>query len=372
MFNRCLSTKYSTAIQLMSQNHEKNSGIQFFLKRWILAFVVLIGFGWGSQAHSQSSATWRVACNGAAHTDCLGKAWAADENFLNGSTFSTTSAITGALPCSTDQVLYQYERYGNGATPVTYVFDVPAGSYQVTLKFAEIYFTAVGDRVFNVSIAGTQVLTNFDIFAASGGENIAIDEVFSNIAPSGGAITILLGPASVNNGKCDAIQIVAQPTNTATNTATVTSTNTATKTATVTSTNTVTKTATNTATVTSTNTVTNSATNTPTVTSTNTVTNTSTNTATVTSTNTATNTATVTSTNTATNSATNTATVTSTNTVTKTATNTATVTSTNTVTNSATNTATVTSTNTATNSATHTATVTSTNTATNSATNTAT
>ena len=39
------------------------------------------------------------------------------------------------------------------------------------LHFAETYWTAAGNRVFNTSINGTQVLTGFDIFATVGAAN---------------------------------------------------------------------------------------------------------------------------------------------------------------------------------------------------------
>ena len=60
----------------------------------------------------------------------------------------------------------------------------PAGSYTVRLDFAEIYWTAAGQRLFNVSINGQQVLTNFDIFATAGGKDIAIAETFTATANS--------------------------------------------------------------------------------------------------------------------------------------------------------------------------------------------
>ena len=46
--------------------------------------------------------------------------------------------------------------------------------HTVRLHFAETYFSTSGSRVFNVSINGTRVLTNFDIVAASGGKDVAI------------------------------------------------------------------------------------------------------------------------------------------------------------------------------------------------------
>jgi hypothetical protein len=149
---------------------------------------------------------WRVVAGGPAYTDCQGNVWAADENYVGGTAATSTDTITGALPCSTNSALYQDQRYG----AFSYVFNVPAGSYQVDLKFAETYFTAAGDREFNVSVNGNTVLTNFDIFAAAGGANIAVDRMFNNIASTGGAITITFGPAAVNNALVSAIQIVPQ------------------------------------------------------------------------------------------------------------------------------------------------------------------
>ncbi len=225
------------------------------------------------------SSTWRVNAGGPQYTDSQGNVWSADENYTGGTAAVTTSAIAGALPGAGDQALYQSQRWGN---PFSYVFNVPAGSYQVTLKFAETYWTAAGDRVFNVSINGNTVLTNFDIYKTAGGQNIALDEVFNNIAPSGGAISIQFGPASADNAMVDAIQIIPMP-STSTPTPTVTNTLTWTKTATPT------WTASSTPTLTSTNTRTSSPTPSfttipPTATSTLTASSTRTNTGTPTTT----------------------------------------------------------------------------------------
>jgi hypothetical protein len=65
----------------------------------------------------------------------------------------------------------------------------PNGSYNVVLEFAEIYFTSVGHRIFNVSINATQVLTSFDIVAAARGPLTAIDKTFA-VDVTGGRITI--------------------------------------------------------------------------------------------------------------------------------------------------------------------------------------
>src|SRR6202011_6137559 len=101
-----------------------------------------------------------VHAGGVQYTDMLGQVWSADNSFTGGSEASTTSTIQN----TSDPALYQTERYGQ----FTYNFAVPNGNYTVLLKFAEIYWTQAGQRIFNVSINGNPVLTNFDILATAG------------------------------------------------------------------------------------------------------------------------------------------------------------------------------------------------------------
>lgn len=82
-----------------------------------------------------------------------------------------------------------------------------AGTCTVTLQFAEIYWTAAGQRQFNVIINGNQVLTNFDIFANAGGENIAIAESFTTTANSSGQIVIQFTNGAADNAKISGIEV---------------------------------------------------------------------------------------------------------------------------------------------------------------------
>ncbi len=119
----------------------------------------------------------RVNAGGTAFTDSLGHLWSADTGFTGGSTGSVPAGT--AIAATVDDTLYQSERYGSS---FTYSFTVPAGSYQVTMKFAETFFTngsSSGQRTFNVVINGTTVLTNFDVKATAGGANIALDRLFA-------------------------------------------------------------------------------------------------------------------------------------------------------------------------------------------------
>jgi hypothetical protein len=144
----------------------------------------------------------RVNAGGAGYTDPQGQVWAADFGFNGGFTYSTTSSISN----STTPVLYQTERWNS--TPLQYQFPVPNGNYSVNLKFAEIYFTQTGQRVFNAAINGTSVLTNFDVVASAGGPNLAVDKAFP-VTVTNGQITILLTPV-VQNPAINAIEITAQ------------------------------------------------------------------------------------------------------------------------------------------------------------------
>ncbi|MGA2651526.1 MAG: malectin domain-containing carbohydrate-binding protein [Terracidiphilus sp.] len=115
----------------------------------------------------------------------------ADEDYgTAGTTYSVTTPIV--IPASvTDaapEAVYQDARQG----AVTYTIPgLTAGTiYIVRLHFAELYFTAAGSRVFDVSINGAAVLTNFDIVAASGAQYTAMVEQFTTTPNSGGDIVI--------------------------------------------------------------------------------------------------------------------------------------------------------------------------------------
>ncbi len=129
----------------------------------------------------------------------------ADEDFTGGATSDTTHAITTTgLTNPAPQSVYQHNRYGN----FTYTIPglTPGGSYTVRLHFAEEYWTTAGSRIFNVLINGTQVLTNFDIFATAGGEYIAVIEPFTATASSTGTITIQF-VAVKDNAQVNGIEI---------------------------------------------------------------------------------------------------------------------------------------------------------------------
>jgi hypothetical protein len=142
-----------------------------------------------------------VNAGGATYTDTQSNTWSADCCNSGGNAFSTTSPIAG----TSDQPLYQSLRWGT--SPFTYTFsNLASGSYQVTLKFAEIAGLGPGQRQFNVAINGSQVLTNFDV-AAQVGQNTALDKTFT-ASSSNGKITITFSSGAADYPIVSAIQIV--------------------------------------------------------------------------------------------------------------------------------------------------------------------
>jgi beta-glucanase (GH16 family) len=134
----------------------------------------------------------------------------ADAAFSGGTQASPSSAAidTSGLLAPAPQAVYQTERYGN----FTYTFTglIPGANYKVRLHFAEFYWTATGQRRFNVSINGTQVLANFDIVAATGAQNKAIIKEFNLPANASGQMVIQYVTV-VDNAKSSGIELLLPP-----------------------------------------------------------------------------------------------------------------------------------------------------------------
>jgi len=116
--------------------------------------------------------------------------FAADGSFSGGNTFSTTKTIDTSqvgVPAP-PQSVFQTERFGE----FTYTLSgFTAGrAATVTLFFEESFWTAAGQRTFNVGINGGTVLTAFDIFRAAGGANRGIARTFNTTANASGQVVI--------------------------------------------------------------------------------------------------------------------------------------------------------------------------------------
>ncbi len=131
----------------------------------------------------------------------------ADTDSAGGATAATSHAIdTSGVTNPAPMAVYQSNRYGN------FTYTIPGltanASYTVRLHFAEEYWTAAGQRVFNVSLNGQQVLTNFDILGTAGAANKAVVEQFTSTADSTGKITLQFTTVK-DNAQVNGIEILS-------------------------------------------------------------------------------------------------------------------------------------------------------------------
>jgi hypothetical protein len=128
---------------------------------------------------------------GTAYTDGNGYTWRADQAYTSGGwgysggqVYTTNTGTNG----TDDDALYQSQRYwqGNGA----YRFTVPNGTYNVHLRFAEIYqWTARGERVFDIRMENTIVRSGIDVVATVG-LNAPLDITISGVSVTDGILDI--------------------------------------------------------------------------------------------------------------------------------------------------------------------------------------
>jgi hypothetical protein len=142
--------------------------------------------------------------------DCSGDLWLHDTiysfgafGYSNGANGFLGNSISGI--CASAQPLYQRERYSTSGGGFSYQFDCPAGVYETTLLESETYWSAAGQRVFNVFIQGRQVLTNLDIYVAAGGKNLPLTLVFTN-AVTNSQLQVLFVPV-VDNARVSGVQV---------------------------------------------------------------------------------------------------------------------------------------------------------------------
>ncbi|WP_319406007.1 malectin domain-containing carbohydrate-binding protein [uncultured Desulfosarcina sp.] len=170
---------------------------------FFIGMVILLS---GINIHS-AVADIRVNAGGGAYTDGSGNIWSADSGFNTGLTASTANPISG----TTDDVLYQTERYDKAVSPeLEYRFTVPNGDYLVRLYFTELFSGAggVGLRVFDVLIENQLVIDNLDIFSEVGLYAALIKSIPVTVAD--GQLNILFQHIMDENPKISAIEVVSQ------------------------------------------------------------------------------------------------------------------------------------------------------------------
>lgn len=132
----------------------------------------------------------------------------ADTDFVGGGAGqSTTHAIDTSLISGKVAPQGVWQSNHDGVTTYTIPGFIKNSAHTVQLDFAEVYFNAVGQRVFNVAINGTTVLPNFDIVQAAGAEYMAVARSFPATANSSGQIVISLTNGTANQPEISGLEI---------------------------------------------------------------------------------------------------------------------------------------------------------------------
>ena len=92
------------------------------------------------------SVVFAANSGGSQYTDASGVTYRADANYTGGNAGTMGVAIGN----TTDDALYQAERWGASS----YSIPLANGNYDLTLKFAETYWSTAGSRVFDVVVGG--------------------------------------------------------------------------------------------------------------------------------------------------------------------------------------------------------------------------
>ena len=172
---------------------------------------------------SAGEVVYTVNAGGSEYTAGDGTTYAADptDALVGSSQTFSTSSWAGSPPeiaDTDDDPLYRTERYGTD-----FGYEIPVqsnGTYEVTLKFAEIYqgtppdsdtdADQTGQRVFDVTTEGQTVLDDYDVYAETGDSLTAVDETYT-VEVTDGTLNVgfdATGDDAADNAKISAIEVV--------------------------------------------------------------------------------------------------------------------------------------------------------------------
>ncbi|HZX85144.1 MAG TPA: malectin domain-containing carbohydrate-binding protein, partial [Reyranella sp.] len=145
-----------------------------------------------------------VNVGGGQVTASNGVVFQADTGPTTGAAASQTFATTAGISGTTDDALFQDERWTPGGS-YTYEIAVTNGTYRVDLLLAEIYsgIYAPGQRLFDMSLEGQALaaLQNIDVYAQVGAN--AAYTITQQVTVSDGSLSIQVGPGSSSPGNVE-------------------------------------------------------------------------------------------------------------------------------------------------------------------------
>jgi hypothetical protein len=164
----------------------------------------------------------RINAGGAGYTMLDSRVFRADAYYNKGE----ATQVSGDVLNTSDDYLYRTAREGldskrrrNNRNTFTYDLPTGNGTFDVTLYFAEIYWGKLvaggaGSRKFHVNIEGVRKLTDYDIFARTGGAMRPVRETF-RVRVADGVLTLNFLDGARDVPIVSAIEVVSAPVTTA-------------------------------------------------------------------------------------------------------------------------------------------------------------
>ena len=158
--------------------------------------------------NSSGYPVYRINAGGPQVTNFIGT-FAADAYYsaASSTTYSTANTISGTA----NPEMYQTERFATNNS-FGYALPVKNGNYTVILHFAEIFWHGPNQRVFDVSIEGSKVLDNYDIFKKVGGFTATTETFKINVTD--GVLNIDFSALPLDGGvdqaKISAIEVLGE------------------------------------------------------------------------------------------------------------------------------------------------------------------
>jgi hypothetical protein len=139
-------------------------------------------YGIGNTAGSALTIAKRIKGGSDAAVTIGSNVWEADINYRKG---LIKLDRPGAAPVAGTDIDALYQTYLSSTgdfNVISYEVPLANGTYQVRLHFAEMYWPAIGSRVFSIDIENSRRLTNFDIYREVGPRAALVKDYEVNVA----------------------------------------------------------------------------------------------------------------------------------------------------------------------------------------------
>lgn len=135
-------------------------------KYFILAFLISIVNISKTKEINKDNVIIGINCGGEEFEGHDGVIYQEDNYFNKGT--PSDYGIQYEISHTKDEELYQTERWADGDLTYSIPFDALPGKYIVILKFSEVYFSSVDEKVFDIALGSKIIINDLDIYERVG------------------------------------------------------------------------------------------------------------------------------------------------------------------------------------------------------------